>query len=77
MANPFKTFVKALLGRDKKEDEREIKNAERLGEIVANNAEISIGVRRKIHIDADAARKAAEETAKRKKARGVDKGTER
>lgn len=65
MSNPIKTFLEALLGKNH-EDEKEIKQAERLGEIVSNNAEISIGIRSKVHIDAAKARKAAETKAKKK-----------
>ena len=65
MANPFKTFFEALLGKNN-DDAKEIEHAEKLGEIVANNAEISMGIRNKVHVDAEAARKAAEAKAKNK-----------
>ncbi|MBO5412861.1 MAG: hypothetical protein J6A29_00885 [Clostridia bacterium] len=65
MANPFKTFFEALLGKNH-ENDKEIEHAEKLGEIVANNAEISIGIRNKVHVNAEAARKAAEAKEKNK-----------
>ena len=65
MANPFKTFFEALLGKNQ-ENDKEIEQAEKLGEIVANNAEISIGIRSRVHVDAEKARKAAEAKAKNK-----------
>ena len=76
MANLIKTFIEALLGQNHSDSE-ETKTAENLGTIVANNAAIRLGYKDRVHIDAEKARRAAEETAKRKKARGVDKGTER
>ena len=67
MANPIKTFLEAILGKNHY-DEKEIRQAERLGEIVSNNAEISVGIRSKVHIDADKAREAATAKAKKKTA---------
>ena len=58
MANPIKTFIEALFGRNQ-ENEEEIKQAERLGEIVSNNAEIKTGIRSQVYIDAEKAREAA------------------
>ena len=55
MANPFKIFCKSILEANH-ENNAEIKQAEKLGEIVSNNAEISIGIKSKIHIDAAKAR---------------------
>ena len=67
MANPFKTFLEALIGKNHNHDnDKEIEHAEKLGEIVANNAEISIGIRSRVHVDAEKARKAAEAKAKNK-----------
>lgn len=65
MANPIKTFLEALLGKNY-ENETEIKQAEKLGEIVSNNAEINLGLRTKVHIDAEKARQAASAKAKKK-----------
>lgn len=68
MVSPIKVFLEAVIGKNY-EDEKEIKQAEKLGEIVSNNAEISIGIMNKIHIDADKARKAATEKSTRKSKR--------
>lgn len=65
MVNPFKTFFEVLFGKNQ-ENAKEIEHAEKLGEIVANNAEISIGIRSKVHVNAEAARKATEAKAKNK-----------
>ena len=65
MANPFKTFFEALLGKNQ-ENDKEIEQAEKLGEIVAYKAESGMGIRNKVHVDAEAARKAAEAKAKNK-----------
>lgn len=74
MANPFKTFFEALLGKNQ-ENDKEIEQAEKLGEIVAYKAESGMGIRNKVHVDAEAARKAAE--AKAKKQSTVRKNEER
>lgn len=65
MANPLKTFFEALLGKNQ-ENDKEIEQAEKLGEIVAYKAESGMGIRNKVHVDAEAARKAAEAKAKNK-----------
>ena len=65
MANPIKIFIDALFGRNQ-ENEEEIKQAERLGEIVSNNAEIKAGIRSQVYIDAEKARKAANAKTKKK-----------
>ena len=73
MANPIKTFIEALYGKNQ-ENEEEIKQAERLGEIVSNNAEIKAGIRSKVHVDAEKAREAANAKTKKK---DVEKERER
>ena len=65
MANPIKIFIEALLGKSI-EDENAIKQAEKLGEIVSNNAEISVGLRSKVHIDAEKAREEANKKTNKK-----------
>ena len=67
MANPIKTFLEALFEKEQ-DNQEEIKQAEKLGEIVSNNAEISVGIRNKVHIDAEKARKAATAKSKKKEA---------
>lgn len=67
MANPIKIFFKALFEKEQ-ENQEEIKQAEKLGEIVSNNAEISVGLRSKIHVDAEKARKVATVKSKKKTA---------
>ena len=58
MANPFKIFCESILEKNH-ENDASIKQAEKLGEIVSNNAEISIGIMSKIHTDAAKARESA------------------
>ena len=64
MSNPYKIFFEAVLGKNN-ENSEEIKHAERLGEIVANNATISIGIKERVHINAAKARQDAEAKIKR------------
>ena len=52
MANPYKIFFKAVLEKNN-ENTEEIKHAERLGEIVSNNAAIGIGIKERVHINAE------------------------
>ena len=71
MANQIKTFLQALLAKNH-DNEKEIKQAERLGEIVSNNAEIRVGLRSKVHIDAEKARKEANKKAQKKENEKVE-----
>ena len=67
MANPFKTFLNALIGKDTgTANPEEIKEAEQKGEIVATNAAKKLGFVEQVEIDADEARRAAEANAKEK-----------
>ena len=64
MANILKTFLKALLEKNYSDD-KEIEQATQLGEMVANKAENNIGIRSKVYVDAEKARKVADEKAKK------------
>ncbi|MGN1310231.1 MAG: hypothetical protein ACI4VP_00715 [Clostridia bacterium] len=67
MANPFKTFLNALIGKDTgTANPEEIKEAEQKGEIVATNAAKKLGFVEQVEIDADEARRAAEANVKEK-----------
>ena len=67
MANPFKTFLNALIGKDTgTENPKEIKQAEQKGEIVATKAAENLGFVEQVKIDAAEARKAAEANVKEK-----------
>ena len=59
MANPYKIFFKEKKKKNN-ENTEEIKHAERLGEIVSNNAAIGIGIKERVHINAAKARQATE-----------------
>ena len=73
MANILKTFLKALLERNYSDD-KEIEQATQLGEMVANKAENNIGIRSKVYVDAEKARKVADEKAKKNRTtRGIEK----
>ena len=64
MANPLKTFLNALIGKDTgTANPEEIKEAEQKGEIVATNAAKKLGFREPAEIDAELARKVAEAKA--------------
>ncbi len=64
MANILKTFLKALLEKNYSDD-KEIEQATQLGEMVASKAENNIGIRSKVYVDAEKARKVADEKAKK------------
>ena len=67
MANPLKTFLNALIGKDTgTANPEEIKEAEQKGEIVATNAAKKLGFVEQVEIDADEARRAAEANVKEK-----------
>ena len=67
MANPFKTFLNALIGKDTgTANPEEIKEAEQKGEIVATNAAKKLGFVEQVEIDADEARRVAEANIKEK-----------
>ena len=67
MANPFNTFLNALIGKDTgTANPEEIKKAEQKGEIVATKAAENLGFVEQVKIDAAEARKAAEANVKEK-----------
>ena len=66
MANPVVTFFKAMFGNKKNNNElqEDINEATKRGEIVAKNAADRMGFVEQVDIDAEEARKLAEEKAK-------------
>ena len=64
MANPIKTFLNALIGKDSsKISDEEIKKAEQAGTMAARNAAKRIGIVEQVEVDAEAARQAAKAKA--------------
>ena len=61
MANPLTTFIKAIIGKNSgSETVKEIEEASRRGEMAARNAAKRMGIEQ-VEIDAEVARKAAQE----------------
>ena len=60
MANPLKTFLEAILGKNSKNTNyEEIKQAEQAGTMAARNAAKRMGIVEQVEIDANKAREAA------------------